>query len=79
MEIIQTKTFEEKCCFRLNYLHQKILALAEKDRQYTLAPGAVCNWATQRDDFIIEFYKTKAKLSASGGNIQKYEAIEKKF
>ena len=70
---------KERIIAELKAKRATIDRLAKTDRQYVLRPGAVCNWATERDDAIIAYEKLVTKLSLCGGNAAGYAKIAERF
>ena len=68
MSDLAAANYEERIISQLKDKRARIDRLARIDRQYVLREGAVCNWATERDDAIIEFEKRLTKLAATGSS-----------
>lgn len=80
MEDLALRRYEERIIAALKAKRALIDRLASKDRKYVLRPGAVCNWATPRDDAVIAFEKLVIKLVLCGsGAAGTYAKIAEKF
>ena len=68
MNDLAATNYEDRIIAELKAKHVLIECLLRTDRRYVLRPGAVCNWATPRDDAILEFEKLVIRLKETGSS-----------